>query len=145
MAVPYFDANPSLPSPCSSNGQGNGSGCAFDLSAFAAMQHVIIDKNTGIIDLNKTLNGKNHSAGAFGLFPFNGEFIYTTIYYKVHDQSNNALQHITLQLVYYNHLSDVPNKLLASIGSSLTNLLTGNLISTDTNPRPPLIVIIRGK
>ncbi|HEY4062132.1 MAG TPA: hypothetical protein VGM30_09540 [Puia sp.] len=139
QAAPYYDANPYLPPVC--NGQGGGSGCTFDVNGAAAAMKVIVDKNTGVIDLKKTLNG-GLLGGAFGLIPLNGNTVTTTIYYRLNDASNNALQHIDVQLVYYSSKSLINSGLLGNVLNKLDNLLSGHLISNSINPRPPLVIIV---
>jgi len=139
-ALPYYDANPILASVCA------GGGCTFDVTGKAASQKVIVNKTTGIIDLEKTLNGSGLSGvlgGAFGLLPVNGSTVTTTIYYKLNDASNNALQHIDVQLQYYDTRSAIGAGLLGNVLNKLNNLLSGNMISNYANPRPPLIMIVR--
>jgi len=139
-ALPYYDANPVLASVCA------GGGCTFDVNGKAASQKVIVNKTTGIIDLEKTLNGSGLSGvlgGAFGLLPVNGSTVTTTIYYKLNDASNNALQHIDVQLQYYDTRSAIGAGLLGNVLNKLNNLLSGNMISNYANPRPPLIMIVR--
>lgn len=138
QAVPYFDANPDYLSLCSS-----GNGCSFDVTGSAAKAKVIVDKSTGVIDLEKTLNGTGLLGGAFGLLPLNGQTVTTTIYYRLNDPSNDALQSINVQLVYYADKSLINSLLLSTVLSRLDNLLLGTEISSTTNPRPPLIVIVR--
>jgi hypothetical protein len=137
-ASPYFEANPYLPNICA------GGGCTFDVNGAAAAQKVIVNKTTGVIDLQKTLDGSLLSlGGAFGLLPQNGTYITTNIYYKLNDPSNQALQSIAVQIEYYDSKSSINSGLLSGILGSLNNLLSGNLISTSANPRPPIIVITR--
>jgi len=138
-ALPYFDANPYLPSIC----QGNG--CTFDVGGAARQQKVIINTASGVIDLDKTLNGTGllGLGGAFGLLPVNGSTITTRIYYKLNDASNNALQHIDVQLQYFDTRSAIGAGLLGNVLNKLNNLLSGNMISYSANPRPPLIIIVR--
>jgi hypothetical protein len=138
-AAPYFDANPYLPPICS----GSGSGCSFDITGSAANQKVIVNKSSGVIDLQQTLNGTGLLGGAFGLLPLNGQTITTTIYYRLNDPSNKALQHIDVQMAYYYSKADIGQGLLSNLTVKLTNVLSGQLISTGANPRPPLIVIVR--
>jgi hypothetical protein len=141
QAQPYFNADPKLLNVC--NGNGNGSGCAFDVTGSASRQKVIVDPGSGQIDLMKTMDGTSLLGGAFGLLPVNGQTITTTIYYKLNDGSNNALQHIDVQLVYYDSKSLVNLSLLNNVLTKLDNLTSGNMISTSANPRPPLVVIVR--
>lgn len=136
-AAPYFNANPAMPTICNGSGV-SGSGCAFDVTGQAKAQKVIVDNNTGVIDLEKTLNG-----GAFGALPLNGQTVTTTIYYQLNDGSNNALQHIQVELMYYDKKSNIGAGLLNNVVMKLNNILTGNLIQTAGNPRPPLIIITR--
>lgn len=139
-AVPYYDANAYMPSACST-----GSGCSFDVTGSAASKRVVVDKSTGAIDLQKTLNGTSLLGGVFGLIPLNGTTATATIYYKINDASNSALQHIDLQFVYYYSKSQMSAGLVVGLLNKLDNILTGNLISTTSNPRPPLIFIVRSK
>jgi hypothetical protein len=136
-AYPYYDANPYLASVCAGNG------CSFDVTGSAASQKVIVNKTTGAIDLKKTLNGTGLLGGAFGILPLNGQSFTTTIYYKLNDPSNNALQHIDVQIAYYNSKSLIGTGLLGNLGTELDNLLNFQLLSTTFNPRPPLIIIVR--
>lgn len=137
-AVPYFDGNPDLLNVCQ-----NGNKCSFDVTGSAAKMHVVVNTSTGVIDLQKTLDGTTLLGGAFGLLPVNGQTITTDIYYKLNDPSNDALQHISVQLVYYDSQSLINIGLLNNILNKLDNLTSGNPISLSTNPRPPLVVIVR--
>lgn len=136
-AVPYFDASLSTASPCSGNG------CSFDITGSAAAQKVIVQKFTGAIDLQKTLLGDGIHGGAFGWFPYNGQTVTTTMYYRLNDPSNNALQQITIQLVYYDSKSSIPASLLTDFTDEYNNLISGKILSSTYNPRPPLVVIVR--
>jgi len=140
-AKPYYDANPFQTPPCNGSGV-SGPGCQYDVTGDAASKKIIIDNNTGEIDLQKTLNG-GLLGGAFGLLPVNGQTVETTIYYRLNDGSNNALQKITVQLVYYTYKSQISTGLLDNVVLKLDNVLTGNIISKSGNPRPPLIIITR--
>jgi hypothetical protein len=109
---------------------------------------VVVNKTTGAINLEQTLNGPpglgGLLGGAFGILPVNGQTITTTIYYKIGDDpSNNALQNISVQLVYYDQTSLINGGLLGTVLNRLDELTSGNVISTTTNPRPPLVVIVR--
>ncbi len=134
-AKPYFNANPFGPAVCVGN---QGQGCQFDYNNQAKNQGIEIDQNTGFIDLQKTMR-----KSPFGLLPINGTTVYTTINYKLNDNSNFAPQSIQLQMVYYNHLSDVPSGLLSSVTNKLLNVLSYLLIDKKASSRPPLIIIVR--
>lgn len=137
-AKPYFNANTLLQSVC------GGNGCTFDVNNTAANSNVILDRLTGIIDLQKTLNGTGLlGVGVFGLLPLNGQSVTVPVYYRVNDASNNALQHINLQFVYYYSKSQMQTGLILSILNKLTNAQNNAMVSTMANPRPPLIVIVR--
>jgi hypothetical protein len=147
-AEPYFNANPSLVSICSGSGiPGSGLTCMFDVTGQATSQHIDIDHNTGVIDLKNTLNH-----GAFGLLPLNGATIQTTISYKLNDNSNMAMQRITVNFIYFNRKADVPPDLLAAVEDKLNKILQSVLLidllgsanKTNTgNPRPPIIIVTR--
>jgi hypothetical protein len=136
-AIPYYDANPFLSTVCAGNG------CSFDVTGSAASQKVIVNTTSGVIDLQKTLNGTGILGGAFGILPLNGQSLTTTIYYRLNDPSNSALQHIDVQIAYYSSKSQIGTGILGNIGTQIDNLLNFQLLSTTINPRPPLIIIVR--
>jgi hypothetical protein len=110
----------------------------------AAAQKVIVDKHTGTIDLQKTLNGTLLGlGGAFGLIPVDGATVTTTIYYRINYGSNNALQNIQVQLQYYNKKSLISGALLGGLVNAVDNVLAGHVISTSASPRPPLVIMTR--
>ena len=147
-AKPYFDADPSITSICDpSNGSG-GNGCKFDINGQLGSQFVVVDHNTGVIDL------KNTSKLAFGLIPLNGTTVNATMLYQVNDNSNMAPQKITLTFIYYNKKSDVPPGLLTLVTDKLNKILNQvlliNLLGNSSNaaikagnPRPPIIIVTR--
>ncbi|HEY4967625.1 MAG TPA: hypothetical protein VII28_14565, partial [Puia sp.] len=95
-------------------------------------------QKTGFIDLQKSMK-----KSLFGLLPINGTTVNTTIYYKLNDNSNFAPQKIQLQLMFYNHKSDIPAGLLANVTNKLLNALSDLLISKAPSTRPPIIIITR--
>ena len=106
LALPYFNANPYLASVCN----GTGPGCQFDVTGSAKNAKIIVDNATGVIDLQKTLDGSGgllNLGGAFGLLPLDGASVTSTIYYRLNDNSNKALQHIDVTFMYIpeNHKS----------------------------------------
>jgi hypothetical protein len=138
-ADPYFEANPNLINTCAT-----GNGCSFDVTGSAANIGVVVNTSTGVINLQKTLNGTLLGlGGAFGLLPQNGSTVTATIFYKLNDPSNYALQNIQVQLVYYDQPSLINSGLLSTVLLKLDNLLSGHLIDNSANPRPPLVVIVR--
>ena len=139
-AVPYFDGDPYFLNKCAASPNA----CSFDVNGTAASKKIIVNPSTGVIDLQKTLNGSLLGlGGTFGLIPTNGQSVTATIYYQLNDASNNALQHIDVQMVYFDSKDNMNAGLLSGIVNAVDNLLAGHLISTTINPRPPLIVIVR--
>ena len=139
-ATPYFEANPYLPNICA------GGGCTFDVNGAAAAKKVIVDKTTGVINLGQTLQPSGLAGllgGAFGLLPQSGSSITVPIYYKLNDASNEAMESISVQIEYFDSESQISSGVLGGVLNSLNSLLSGNLISTSANPRPPLIIIVR--
>ena len=139
-ATPYFEANPYLPNICA------GGGCTFDVNGAAAAKKVNVDKTTGVINLGQTLQPSGLAGllgGAFGLLPQSGSSITVPIYYKLNDASNEAMESISVQIEYFDSESQISSGVLGGVLNSLNSLLSGNLISTSANPRPPLIIIVR--
>jgi hypothetical protein len=137
-AKPYFNANPYGPPICQGS-SGPGPGCQFDYNNFAHNQGIEVDQNSGYINLKKSMQ-----QSLFGILPINGTTVMTTIYYKLNDNSNYAAQKIQLQMVYYNHRSDIPPGMLATVTNKLLNTLSDLLISKNpASSRPPIIIIVR--
>jgi hypothetical protein len=141
QALPYFEANATITSICSSSADG----CAFDITGSAASKKVVVNPVTGAIDLAKTLNGPGGllSTGAFGLLPLDGATATATIYYKLNDASNMAIQHIDVQFAYYGSKASINAGLLGGLLNKVDNVINGLLIDNMVNPRPPLIIITR--
>jgi hypothetical protein len=122
MALPYYNSgSESCLCLCKRN-------CQFDITNEANNQKIAVNRTTGEIDLQKSLQ-----QGAFGLLPLNGDMVETTIYYRVNDGCNNSLQHITVQFMFFNRKSQIGAGLLGNLLSKLTNILNGNIISTSVN------------
>lgn len=139
ISSPYFEANPYLPNPCINGG------CTFDVNGAAAAKKVIVNTTTGVIDLQKTLDGTGLLGGAFGLLPVDGSVITVPIYYKLNDGSNQALQNISVQIEYMTSKSSISAGILGGIVNQVNDVLSGNIIysANMANPRPPLIIITR--
>ncbi len=138
-APPYFDGNPYGPNICSAKGPNDGNKCAFDIYNNAKFQGIVIDKKTGFVDLKKTMKQINNNYAIL----FDGETLLTTFYYKINDNSNNAVQQMQLELVYYSSKSKIPADVLAEVDAKNTNIYSGVIIATGVNPKPPLIIIVR--
>ncbi len=135
-AFPYFDANPNITSICGSSPNGS-PGCSFDVTGSATNHKMVIDKSTGAIDLKKSLNG------IFGAHPVNGQTAAITIYYQLNDASNMALQHIQVDVVYYDTEADMSAGVVAEVKNKHAQEYATQLILPNGNPRPPLIIIVR--
>lgn len=144
-AKPYYNADPNLTAICDGSGVPGGITCNFDINGQAKNQGVIIDHNTGVIDLKST------ASKAFGLLPLNGTTVNATIYYQLNDNSNMAVQKITVTFVYYFKKSDVPAGLLALVSDKLNKVLSqlllinlpGDASQQVKGPRPPIIIVTR--
>jgi hypothetical protein len=137
-ASPYYNADPSLISVCSGSATPGGPGCRWDITGQAQMRRITVNNQTGVIDLQKTLND-----GAFGLLLLNGASVQATLSYQLNDASNMATQTMPLKLMYYNRKSDVPQSLLDQVSNRQTNIVQQLLILLGGNPRPPMIIITR--
>lgn len=147
LAKPIYNSNPITPPVCDNSddadypgngGQGNNK-CEFDVEpgSNANQNGVRVRTISGIINLKKTVT----DGTAFGTTtPSNGQTAKVKIDYRLNDASAKALQHIQVQLVYYEHLSDVPTSLKNEITTKRNNLLNYRIING--KPRPPLLVIV---
>ncbi len=127
-APPYFDANYNPNSSCN--------GCKFEVHEKNFGKELKVDHNTGVIAL-----GDSYKEGIFGFIPFNGETIQTTIDYSL--GNDKAIQHLQIRLIFYYHKSDIPASILNSIAAKRSNIMQDSLITTSTNPRPPMIIVVR--
>jgi len=161
LAIPYYNANPATAPVCDGSddtdypGQGNPGGnanCEFDddddddngngkndeppPGQKANDKNLKVRTKSGIINLKKSLD-----EGLFGLNPQNGDNKLITIYYRLNDQSNKALQNITVQVWYYNKRSDVPIAQQYTIASRKAAFMQYQVING--RPRPPMIILTR--
>ena len=157
VAVPIYNMTPGLGLPCTNL---SGQVCIFDETDFnndgiedipgANRNKLAVDVNNGSINLKESF-----MAGVFGPFLFNGKRKDVTIYYRLDDGSNMALNKITIRLVYFRSRAFIPESMSLEINSrneryqQITSASTafGTLLyyTTTTKPkRPPLIVIVSG-
>jgi hypothetical protein len=129
-AMPYFNANPNLVTASS--------GSKFDITKNAYGKKVSVNSGSGIIDLKQTLSGC-----AFGPLPYDGQTVEIDMYYSLNDASNNALQHIPVQLIYYYSKSQIGTGLLNNIQLKMNSIMSGKPITSSPTARPPLIIITR--
>jgi len=128
---PYFNADPNLFSACAS---GN---CQIDINGQVTNKNIAINKTTGVIDLQKTLD-----QGAFGLNPVNGDYIEVTLTYKINDGCTKGVQKMKLKFMYFNSKAQIDVALINEVLSKQASIRGGNT-NTSYKPRPPLIIITR--
>jgi hypothetical protein len=131
IAAPYFNANPYSPSSCQS-----GNGCSFDISGNASKKGIDINHSNGAIKV------KDYKK-IFGYNPFNGEVIMVPIDYSINDNSNNAIQQISVAMVYFDKKSHIPSNVLEYVRLKRQHILQNVIIDAASNPRPPLIIVTR--
>lgn len=154
LAQPYFNADPSLNAVCDPNTDNTPSGnqCEFDdgedddngngqgdeppAGQRANDQHVKVRTTNGVINLKRSFE-----EGAFGPNPKNGARKDVTIYYRLNDCSNKALQKITIRLLYYEKRSDVPQALANDVAARRNDFFFSRYISSPLAPRPPQIIV----
>jgi len=152
LAAPLFNANAAVPPVCDPsdntdypgiNGNGHGNNkCVFDgmgkngKSGQANAQKVKVRTISGSINLKETYTG-----GAFGSNPVDGASVTVPVYYNLNDKSKKATQLINVQLVYYSHLSAVPDSLVNAVRANRAAFYQ-NVPLFSLKPRPPVIVVI---
>ncbi len=152
LAIPYFNADPSGTPFCDASDdndyppKGSGSSnannkCEFDNELppgqRANDQHVKVRTISGIINLKRSLD-----EGMFGATPKNGDSKDVTIYYRLSDCSNKALQKIKVRLIYYDKKSSIPQNLINDVKSKRNDFFQSRFIASLV-PRPPQIIITR--
>jgi hypothetical protein len=168
LAVPYYNETISLGSllglsndndyPDNPDGNGGGNdkaefddghdddnGNGYDdepqLGQRANDQKVRVRTTNGVINLKKSLLD-----GAFGPNPQNGASKEVTIYYRINDNSNRALQSINIKLIYYKYKSDIPAEVLNAIQAQMRQDDARTSQSREyysSKPRPPQIFVTR--
>lgn len=66
-------------------------------------QHLVVNEQDGVIDLSSS-----YLEGVFGHTPADGETRDITVYYRLADKSDKALDRITVRLYYYSTASAIP-------------------------------------
>jgi hypothetical protein len=145
LAKPIFNANPFGPSICDAsddtdypdnNGNGNNR-CQFDDAAPGSKandQRLRVRTKSGILNLKKSL-----ADGIFGPTVKNGDFKIIPIQYRLNDASNKATQSVSVKVIYYDKVSNIPMALQQEINGKNTNMFSYQIING--KPRPPLIII----
>lgn len=145
LAKPIFNADPFGPSICDAsddtdypdnNGSGNNR-CAFDDAAPGSKandQKLRVRTKSGIINLKKSL-----ADGMFGPTLKNGDFKIIPIQYQLNDASNKATQTVSVKVIYYDKVSNIPTALVQEISSKNASMFSYQIVNG--KPRPPLIII----
>jgi hypothetical protein len=169
-AFPIYNANRQLALPCSDDDDDNDDDlCIFDETDLNGdgdddidgvnQEKLLVDKKTGIIDVEASFQ-----AGIFGSSnPANGTSKDFNFYYRLNDASQRALNQISVRVIYYRTLADVPLSLIRQLNErkivdhrastmltfrrltsrSIEEALFYINFSTYLKPRrPPIIVII---
>jgi hypothetical protein len=163
-AFPIYNARPELPLPCGDDDEDDDGDlddddnqCVFDETdlnddgnddiAGVIQDKLLVDIKKGTIDVEASFH-----AGIFGSSnPANGVFKDFTMYYRLQDASNRALNKITVRVYHYRRRSDIPQSLLNLMNthaaiSNQVNLRTidgADGIDAYAKPRrPPIIVIV---
>jgi hypothetical protein len=145
LAKPIFNADPFGQSVCDAsddtdypdnNGSGNNR-CAFDNAAPGSKandQKLRVRTTSGIINLKKSMED-----GLFGSNVKNGDFKMIPIQYRLNDASNNAVQTVTVQIMYFDKVSSIPQPLQLEVASKNTSMFNYQIVNG--KPRPPLLII----
>jgi len=145
LSIPVFNANPLSSSICDAsndsdypdnNGNGNNK-CAFDNNVpgqRANDQKLRVRTKSGIINLKKSVED-----GLFGKNPQNGDTKKLQIRYQLNDASQKASQKISVQVIYYDRLTNIPLALQQEVAAKRNNLFNYHIVKG--KPRPPLLII----
>jgi hypothetical protein len=145
LAIPIFNANPNAVPVCDAsddsdypNGNNNGNNkCKFDDDSSgqqANAQKLRVRTISGIINLKKSL-----ADGLFGPNVKNGESKKIKIEYRLNDGSKMAKQKVTVQVIYYDKVSNIPAALKNEVTIKRNNTLSYRIVNG--KPRPPYLII----
>lgn len=135
-AFPIYNAISGLALPCLPDDDDDDDGCMFDETdlnndgnddiAGVIQSKLLVDRAMGTLDLEASFN-----AGIFGgSNPANGTEGRFTMYYRLNDASNRALNKITVRIIYYERRSQIPQNLLNEIGIRKSSRILGKTIVT---------------
>jgi hypothetical protein len=145
LAKPIFNANPQLAPICTAsddtdypdnNSHGNNT-CSFDNNVPGQKANDLklrVRTTSGIINLKKSL-----ADGIFGPVLRNGDSRIINILYSLNDNSRNAQQQISVKVMYYDKVSNIPATLQSEIQLKRANMMNYRIIND--KPRPPLLII----
>jgi hypothetical protein len=135
-AFPIYNAIPGLALPCQEDDDDDNDGCYFDETdlnndgnddiAGVIQSKLLVDRSLGTLDLEASFE-----AGIFGgSNPANGTEGSFTMYYRLNDASNRALNKITVRIIYYERRSNIPRSLLNEIERRNNSRVLGRTIIT---------------
>ncbi|WP_416440160.1 hypothetical protein [Phnomibacter sp. MR] len=135
-AFPIYNAIPGLALPCLPDDDDDDDGCYFDETdlnndgnddiAGVIQSKLLVDRAMGTLDLEASFE-----AGIFGgSNPANGTEGSFTMYYRLNDASNRALNKITVRIIYYERRIDIPRSLLNEIDRRNNSRILGRTIIT---------------
>jgi hypothetical protein len=145
LAAPVFNANPSATPVCDvsddsdypdNNNNGNNK-CSFDddiPGQKANDQKLKVRTKSGIINLKRSV-----IEGIFGSNPKNGDSKKIKIVYSLNDNSKKAKQKLSVQVIYYDKVSNIPAALKTEVIAKRKNLMEYHVVNG--RPRPPLLII----
>lgn len=145
LAAPVFNTNPFANPICDnsddsdypdSNATGNNQ-CSFDddvIGQKANDQKLRVRTKSGIINLKKSL-----ADGLLGKNVKNGDSKKVKIAYSLNDGSKKAKQKLTVQVVYYDKVSNIPASLKNEVSRKRRNMFDYQIING--KPRPPYLII----
>lgn len=169
-AFPVYNARLENPLPCPDDDDDDGPGddddnlCVFDETDLdndgdddidgVIQEKLLIDIKRGFIDMEAS-----YEAGIFGSNPVSGLSKDFTIYYRLRDASNMALNKITVRVYHFRTRQEIPQELLDEIAirkgltaqvnsrGRFSPLQNGSLVGRDfffeSRPkRPPVIIIV---
>jgi hypothetical protein len=145
LAAPVFNANPNAVPVCDGSNDddypdGNSNGnqnCHFDdevRGQRANDQKLRVRTISGIINLKRSV-----TEGLFGNNPKNGESKKININYRLNDASKMSKQKVTVEVMYYDKVSNIPDAIIKDISTKRKNTLSYTIING--KPRPPLLII----
>jgi len=145
LAAPVFNANPLASPACDvsddsdypdNNGNGNNK-CSFDDDAPGSKandQKLRVRTKSGIINLKKSV-----ADGLFGPNVKNGDSKKIKITYQLNDNSKKANQKLTVQVYYYDKVSNIPAALKNEVQFKRRDMMSFKIVNG--KPRPPLLII----
>ena len=167
-AFPIYNARPELLLPCGDDDEDDDGDlddddnqCVFDETdldndgnddiAGVIQDKLLVDIKKGTIDVEASFY-----AGIFGSSnPANGVMKSFTMYYRLQDASNRALNKITVQVYHYRRRSDIPQSLLNTLQlrNNIARAVNARTVSRQESTiegvdeyakprRPPIIIIV---